>query len=492
MLTDTQMALSDFPIGSGIASLFSVSIADRTTPMADRVPNVEQSPHMSAPQMGKYLRSYADHFDLYRNIEFGKSITKLERDHRTSQWLLHIADDTESPYAFDKVVWATGQFLRPKHISIPGQDQFSSPILHSQQVRHLEDFRDKNVVVLGMGNTAADVAVGLLPYAKRVCLSHRRGANIMCRTDPAGLPGDILQTPVTSMVIWWIEQYMPSLASKLLDMVFASNFKKKYGNNDPAWGFAEKPSIGDGLHTITCNDGLIPSVRDGKLLSKPGIKRVTGPTSLELDNGEVLEDIDAIITCTGYANDMVMLSEAVTYTEPANANAPPIPNLYMNIFPPQYADSIAVVSFTHVNGAQPPARELTAMAVAQVWAGNSALPSEAEMENWTRKHDRWRRPRIVKEPNLHQGDVLTRPWMQFLHEAAGTDMFDHIGWGRKAWKLWWSDRELYNALAHGPATAHGHRLFETGKRKVWAGARKAVVGVAAEVAELKAGKQKSI
>lgn len=440
--------------------------------------------------MGKYLSSYADHFDLRKNIKFGKSIAALERDDQTAKWLLHIADDPESPHAFDKVVWATGQFLRPKRIRLPDQDKFNGPILHSQNVRNLTDFKDKNVVVLGMGNTAADIAVGLLPYAKRVCLSHRRGASIMCRTDADGLPGDLLQNPIACMVMWWVEQYMPSLSGKLLDMVFSANFKKKYGDNDPAWGFVQKASIGDGFHTITCNDGLIPSVKGGKLLSKPGIKRVAGPARVELDNGEVIEEVDAIITCTGYVNDMTMLAKAVTYAEPTKATANPIPNLYMNIFPPEHADSIAVVSFTHVNGAQPPARELTAMAVAQIWAGNYALPSKAEMNTWIRNHDQWRRPRMEKEPNLHQGDLVTRPWMYFLHEAAGTDMYDHIGWSWKAWKLWWSDRELYNALAHGPATAHGHRLFETGKRRAWSGARQAIVDVAAEVEELKAGKQK--
>lgn len=65
-------------------------------------------------------------------------------------------------------------------------------------------------------------------------------------------------------------------------------------------------------------------------------------------------------------------------------------------------------------------------------------------------------------------------------------MYEHIGWSWKAWKLWWQDRELYNALAYGPATAYGHRLFETEKKRAWSGARQAVLDAAEEVAELKA------
>jgi dimethylaniline monooxygenase (N-oxide forming) len=439
--------------------------------------------------MGKYLTAYTDHFDLRKNIKFEKSITRLERDQKTAKWLLHVADDSDSPHSFDKVVWATGQFIRPKLITLPGQDLFKGAVIHSQHVRNLSDFKDKNVVVLGMGNTAADISVGLVNHCKRVYLSHRRGANIMCRSDADGLPGDLLQNPIACMSMWWMEQFAPTLFGKLMDLVFSSNFSKKYGINDPAWGFAQRASIGDGFHTITCNDALIPSVKSGKLLSTPGIKRIISANSLELDNGEILDDIDAVIMCTGYASDMGMLEEAVTYAKPTRPNAPPLPNLYMNIFPPEHADSIAVTSFTHVNGAQPPARELTAMAVAQIWSGNSKLPSKAEMNAWIRKLDEWRRPRMIKEPGMHPGDLLTRPYMYFLHEAAGTAMYDHVGLGWKAWKLWWSDRELYNALAHGPATAYGHRLFETGKRSTWSGARQAIIDVAKEVDELKAAQK---
>jgi dimethylaniline monooxygenase (N-oxide forming) len=80
--------------------------------------------------------------------------------------------------------------------------------------------------------------------------------------------------------------------------------------------------------------------------------------------------------------------------------------------------------------------------------------------------------------------------MCFVHDAAGTGLYDNIGWSWKAWKLWLSDRELYKALAHGPATAHGHRLFETGKRAVWTDARQAILDVNAEVKELQEAAQK--
>jgi dimethylaniline monooxygenase (N-oxide forming) len=75
--------------------------------------------------------------------------------------------------------------------------------------------------------------------------------------------------------------------------------------------------------------------------------------------------------------------------------------------------------------------------------------------------------------------------LTYVHDAAGTGLYDTIGWSWKAWKLWWPDPELYMALAHGSATAHGFRLFENGKRAVWKDARQAILDVNAEVKRLK-------
>jgi dimethylaniline monooxygenase (N-oxide forming) len=162
----------------------------------------------------------------------------------------------------------------------------------------------------------------------------------------------------------------------------------------------------------------------------------------------------------------------------------------MGIFPPENADSLAIISNVHLNAPQIPGRELAAMAVAQIWAGNSFLPSKPAMDAWVRKHQDWLRKRMTLSPNLNRGDILSREWNYFVHDAAGTGLHDNIGWSWKAWKLWWSDSEFYRALAHGPATGHGFRVFETGKRAVWKDARQAILDVNAEVKRLKEAAEK--
>lgn len=63
---------------------------------------------MSAPELGSYFSSYAKHSDLYRNIHFNKTVTKLTRDDANQKWQLTFSDAPSIPQSFDKVVWATG------------------------------------------------------------------------------------------------------------------------------------------------------------------------------------------------------------------------------------------------------------------------------------------------------------------------------------------------------------------------------------------------
>ncbi|KAH7150306.1 flavin monooxygenase-like protein [Dactylonectria estremocensis] len=440
----------------------------------------------AAPDMGSYMKSFAKHYDLYRNVEFGKTIVHFNRGSGKSQWQLTFADAPNDPREFDKVVWATGCFLNPRPIQFEGQDKFAGRILHSQDVRDLAQFKGQNVMVLGMGNTAGDIAINIVNQADKVYLSHRRGAKIFKRSGADGVPADAMLTPTSASILWWIEAKMPWLWGKIMDGAMDDNFKQNWGENKPEWGFVQSPSMKDGQYIVVCNDELIPYVKEGKIVSVPGIKQITGPRRVEMSDGQVIEDIDTIITCTGYYDDMEILSNALTLVDGPRGQAP-LPNLYMGIFPPEHADSLALISNVHLNGPQIQGRELAAMSVAQIWAGNSTLPSRSAMDAWVRRHNSWLFKRLEKSPGANRGDVVSVDWQTFVHDSAGTGMLDHIGWGWKAWVLWCRDSQLYRALAHGPSTGYALRLFETGKRAQWAGARQAVVDAYAEMQKIKNG-----
>ena len=51
---------------------------------------------------------------------------------------------------------------------IPGLEQFKGKVIHTQQYKDNQEFVDKTVLVLGIGNSAADVASDLAPVTKQV------------------------------------------------------------------------------------------------------------------------------------------------------------------------------------------------------------------------------------------------------------------------------------------------------------------------------------
>lgn len=94
--------------------------------------------------LGLYFQSFAKHFNLYENIEFGKTVISVEKSSGPTKWLLRLAGEKE-PRPVDKIVWATGGFLHPRPVKFEGQEQFTGRILHSQDVRNLAKFKNKNV-----------------------------------------------------------------------------------------------------------------------------------------------------------------------------------------------------------------------------------------------------------------------------------------------------------------------------------------------------------
>lgn len=129
-----------------------------------------------------YLEAYARHHDL--EIRFGTEVRRIERG--GGGWrLLTDGGELTTPY----VVVATGFNNTPFVPDWPGREGFEGELIHSKSYRSAEAYRGRDVLVVGTGNTGAEIALDLVERgAGRVRVSVRTPPNIVPRTA-LGLPG---------------------------------------------------------------------------------------------------------------------------------------------------------------------------------------------------------------------------------------------------------------------------------------------------------------
>ena len=122
----------------------------------------------------RYLHAYVEQFDLSKYLFFRTIVTKVEKHtdfKSTGQWLVHsrnLDSGKNSKREFDGVMIAVGKNNTTLLPTFPHQDTFTGTILHSSDYRDAKDFKNKCMIVVGLGNSAADIAVELSREAKQV------------------------------------------------------------------------------------------------------------------------------------------------------------------------------------------------------------------------------------------------------------------------------------------------------------------------------------
>lgn len=160
--------------------------------------------------MARYLVLYAEHFGLMPHAQLSTNIHRAEYIDKTKKWEVEISPvggGSRVIKKFDKVIYAMGPDQVPNIPKVPGIAKFKGDVTHSigfkeygfpsHILRKLlavdvsgankyrpESWAGKRVLVVGFGNTAADIAGVLVGVAKHVYLSHRSGAIVVrLRTD---------------------------------------------------------------------------------------------------------------------------------------------------------------------------------------------------------------------------------------------------------------------------------------------------------------------
>jgi indole-3-pyruvate monooxygenase len=132
----------------------------------------------------RYLQNYAEHFDL--RPRFNAPVVSVRR--KEGGWEVATEHDRRKVRI---VVVATGYSAVPQMPNIAGMDRFAGPILHSSAYRDAHAFSGRSVLVIGLGNSGAEIALDLSENGAEATLSVRGPAYLAPR-DPFGVPIQIL------------------------------------------------------------------------------------------------------------------------------------------------------------------------------------------------------------------------------------------------------------------------------------------------------------
>ncbi|WP_310541458.1 NAD(P)-binding domain-containing protein [Phenylobacterium sp.] len=233
-------------------------------------------------QLLQYFKDYVDHFGLRETITFNTGVQKARR---TSDGLWSVALSTGETRTYDVLLVCNGHHWSPRIPEYPGV--FEGPAFHSHAYCDPfdpVDMRGKNVVVVGMGNSAMDIASELAqrPIAKTLWVSARRGVWVLPKYMN-GKPAD-----KSAMPTWMPRKLGLSMARKMIKKTLGN--MEDYGLPKPDHEPLEAhPSVsGEFLTRAGCGD----------IRFKPAIKALEGKRVRFAD--DTVEDVDAIVFATGY------------------------------------------------------------------------------------------------------------------------------------------------------------------------------------------------
>ena len=229
-----------------------------------------------------YLEDYARTFDLAP--AFGVEVESCRRS--DDGWV--IATNRGVRHARQLVV-ATGFSHVPRRISWPGLETFSGPVLHSSEYTSGERFRGRRALVVGFGNSGAEIALDLDECGADSTVSIRGAVNVV--------PRDILGVPIT-----YLGRAGGMLPLAVADRINAMIVRLAVG--DLARFGLRKRSDGPLAEIVRARQvpvidvGTLAAIRDGRIAVRPAVESSTHEAVRFVD-GRV-ETFHAIVLATGY------------------------------------------------------------------------------------------------------------------------------------------------------------------------------------------------
>ncbi|KAL8177378.1 UNVERIFIED_CONTAM: hypothetical protein K2H54_001986 [Gekko kuhli] len=434
--------------------------------------------YMHHSKVMEYFRMYAKHFNLLEYIRFKACVCQISKRPdfpATGQWevVTEMYGKRESAI-FDAIMVCTGHHVYPyfpldsfpvelgvrilcmftqKQIPLilatlfPRVKKFKGKIIHSREYKHPEEFRDQRILVIGLGNSGADISVDLSHITKQIFLSTRTGTWVVNRVSDDGYPLDVVHFTRFKTLL---RQNLPvALVNLWGERKLNTRFNHDNYGIKPQHRFLSRYPI--------AADDLPNAIISGRVLMKPNVREFTERGVIFEDDSQE-ENIDVVIFATGYNFSFPFIDDSVI-----NVRNNQVP-LYKFVFPPHLErPTLAIIGLLQPLGAIMPIAELQARWATRVFKGLIKLPPvDAMMDDIAKKlkkNEKWYAP--------SQHISLQVQYVDHVDELASLS-----GVKPDLLHLFLTDPKLAWKVFFGPCSPVQFRLNGPGK---WDGARDAIL-----------------
>jgi len=363
-------------------------MAYATYPMPDDYPDYPD--HF---QIARYFDDYVDHFRLREKIQFRTEVKNVVPVDGEWEVTVEDPDGGEETHRYRAVLVANGHHWDPRwpEPPFPGADAFEGEQVHVHHYRESDVLAGKRVLVLGIGNSATDIAVEASRIAEKTFLAMRRGAYVMPKYLN-GKPTDEAASKLLTMMPLPVQRFV---LARMLGMTAGD--MTAYGLPQPDHKLLE-------AHP-TVSAELLSRLGHGDIEVKPNIERFAGGRTVRFaDGGE--EEIDLVVYCTGYRITFPFFDEELVSAADNRLQ------LYRRVVSVEHP-GLYFLGFVQPLGAIMPIAEAQAEWIADLLGGRGTLPPPGEMRAQISASESKMRKRYVASKR-HTIQVDFHPYLREL------------------------------------------------------------------------------
>lgn len=263
-----------------------------------------------------YTRAFARRFGLYDAIRFNAPARDVRQDGDT--WLVTLSSG--EVFRYRAVICCTGALWEPNLPLHPGE--FNGQIRHTVTYKDPEEFRGKRVMIIGAGNSGADIACDAAANADRAFISLRRGYHIIPK-HVFGVPADEFSAKGPKLPRW------------LERPIFTFILRHFLVGDVTRWGLPKPDHKLFETHPLL-NTQMLHYLQHGDLRAKGAVERFDGDHVVFVDGSR--ERIDLVLYATGYRMGLPFVPREYFDWSPGGR-----PELYLRAFNRKHRNLFAIL-----------------------------------------------------------------------------------------------------------------------------------------------------